>query len=275
MKIIKTKTLVVLMSMCCVNTIISQNFQGKATYISKKDMTKSVQFDDAQMSDNQKAKMATVLKKMGEKTYELNFNKIESIYKEIQTLDNSGNNNFYDPDVKYKNIQNTTRIFESDIMLKPFLIVDKLDKLAWQLEDKTKKIGMYTCYKAILKIPVSKEDLQEFNREKKYLEKSKTNFYKLAIPQEQVITAWYAADIPVSHGPDIYWGLPGLILEINDGTTILLCTKLVLNPKVKFLIKKPTQGKMVTQKQFDKIETDKINSMRNKNGAIQINVQSN
>jgi GLPGLI family protein len=50
-------------------------------------------------------------------------------------------------------------------------------------------------------------------------------------------------EIPVSQGPEGYWGLPGLILEVNDGKTVLLCSKVVLNPKVKAEIKAPSKGR--------------------------------
>ena len=33
-------------------------------------------------------------------------------------------------------------------------------------------------------------------------------------PNTEVV-AWYAEDIPMSHGPENYWGLPGLILKID------------------------------------------------------------
>lgn len=51
------------------------------------------------------------------------------------------------------------------------------------------------------------------------------------------MTAWYTPEIPVNQGPENYWGLPGLILEINDGTTTILCSKIVLNAKEKVEIK--------------------------------------
>ena len=70
-------------------------------------------------------------------------------------------------------------------------------------------------------------------------------------PKEIRITAWYTPDIPVSQGPDKYWGLPGLILEVNDGDTTILCSKMVLNPKEKAVIKEPSKGKEVTQKEYD------------------------
>ncbi len=34
-------------------------------------------------------------------------------------------------------------------------------------------------------------------------------------PKQIEVVAWYTPQIPVSNGPGEYWGLPGLILEIN------------------------------------------------------------
>ena len=58
-----------------------------------------------------------------------------------------------------------------------------------------------------------------------------------------VVTAWYTLDIPVSHGPGDYWGLPGLILEISDDNTQILCTKIVMNPKEKVDLKNQLKEK--------------------------------
>lgn len=54
----------------------------------------------------------------------------------------------------------------------------------------------------------------------------------LDMPKETVITAWYTPEISESRAPN-YWGLPGLILEVNDGKTVILCSKVVLNLKLK------------------------------------------
>jgi hypothetical protein len=63
-------------------------------------------------------------------------------------------------------------------------------------------------------------------------------------------------DIPISQGPENYWGLPGLILEVNDGTTTILCSKIVINPKDRKEIKQPKKGTPITQKEFEKIGLD-------------------
>ena len=92
----------------------------------------------------------------------------------------------------------------------------------------------------------------------------------LSEPKEEIIEAWYTMEIPVSNGPREFWGLPGLILELHDGNTTLLCSKIVLNPKEKIEIKAPKNGKKVTQKEFDKIQEKKLKSMMDQNGAIEI-----
>jgi hypothetical protein len=56
-----------------------------------------------------------------------------------------------------------------------------------------------------------------------------------------------------------------LILEVNDGKTIILCSKVVLNPKDKVEIKAVTKGKVVTQKEYDETVIKKMEEFREMN----------
>jgi len=87
-------------------------------------------------------------------------------------------------------------------------------------------------------------------------------------PKDKVIMAWYTPEIPVSFGPNKYWGLPGLILEINEEETIILCSKVTLSNKEKSKIKVPSTGEKVTKKKFDEIQKKKTDSMKNEDGVI-------
>ena len=58
------------------------------------------------------------------------------------------------------------------------------------------------------------------------------------------VVAWFTPEIPVSSGPSWYQGLPGLILEVSDDDTTILCTKIVMNPKEKTKIKRPKKEKL-------------------------------
>jgi GLPGLI family protein len=174
-------------------------------------------------------------------------------------------------------------------MGKEFLVKDSLPNYAWKLEGETKLIGGYTCFKATCVRPVSQTDFRNFRprkAEKKEAkleikkteeEAKKTNFMEdFELPKEVTITAWYTPEIPISQGPENYWGLPGLILEVSDGKTVVLCSKIVMNSKEKVEIKAPTNGKVISQKDYDETVTKKMeefrqmNQGRGGNGGMQI-----
>ena len=109
-----------------------------------------------------------------------------------------------------------------------------------------------------------------YDEQGKFLKKEETkpSLFKMEEPKDKVIIAWYTPEIPVSFGPNNYWGLPGLILEINEDETIILCSKVTLSNKEKSKIKVPNTGDKVTQKKFDEIEKKKMDSMKNEDGVI-------
>ena len=82
------------------------------------------------------------------------------------------------------------------------------------------------------------------------------------MPKEVLVTAWYTPQIPINTGPAEYYGLPGLILEVNAGRTTMLCTKIILNPQNKAEIIKPEKGKVVTRKEYNTIVKEKMEEMR-------------
>jgi GLPGLI family protein len=182
----------------------------------------------------------------------------------------------------YKNVKEKTFSIDKEFMGKEFLIKDVLPQLEWKMESETKQVGGYTCYKATATKAASNSDYRnlrakadektdEKKAEKKAEKEQATNFMEgFEVPKEVVITAWYTPEIPVNQGPEGYWGLPGLILEVNDGKTIILCTKVVMNIKEKAEIKAPTTGKVVTQKEYDEIFIAKNKEMEEmrRNGGM-------
>ncbi|MFN7099911.1 MAG: GLPGLI family protein [Flavobacterium sp.] len=258
----------------------AQGFQGKAEYLSKIILKKS-----SESADKASAKDAAfsvsfkeLMKSASEKKYLLTFNKQECLYEEIQTLDkpkapSTGmvvSFSFSGDGKSYIDTKGKTKIVEDEIFGKKFLIVDALTKPEWKLVDETKKIGDYTCYKAEVVIPVTEKQKSDY---KNFLKKqeNKTSLYPMQEPKDKVVTAWYTPEIPVSLGPKNYWGLPGLILEVNEGDLIMLCSKVTLSNKEVAEIKKPNTGKKVTQAEFDALEKEKLDSMKGDGEAIIIN----
>lgn len=260
----------------------AQDFQGLAVYESK---TSTADFkarisDNKELTPDMQRMIEERMKRMFEKTFQLYFSRTTSIYKEEEKLEAAGQN----PGFRmmstmmgaggtfYKNTKDKTYTVDKEFMGKEFLIQDSLPKLAWKMENETKQIGGYTCYKATAIREASQTDFRNFRMKKKEDEKkqeeSKTKLLdELNLPKEITITAWYSPEIPVAQGPENYWGLPGLILEVNDGKTTILCSKVVLNLKDKVEIKAPTKGEVITQKKFDETVIKKMEEFREMGGG--------
>ena len=257
-----------------------KEFQGVAVYESKTstaDMTKQISGNKDITPDMQKM-IAERMKGMFEKTFVLNFDRSASIYKEEEKLDAPGQNGgmrmmasmMGGGGTYYKNVKDKSYSVDKEFMGKEFLIKDALPALEWKMESETKQVGGYTCYKATAVKPVNNSDFRNYRakeadkKEVKKDDKEKTtNFMDdYEMPKEVLITAWYTPEIPVNQGPEGFWGLPGLILEVNDGKTIILCSKVVMNAKEKADIKAPKVGKEVTQKEYDEIVTAKMKEMQ-------------
>lgn len=65
------------------------------------------------------------------------------------------------------------------------------------------------------------------------------------------ITAWFCPTIPVQDGPGLYCGLPGLILDLEDGQTIYSCTAIITNSTRE--VEKPKRAKVVTAEEFEEL----------------------
>ena len=142
----------------------------------------------------------------------------------------------------------------------------------------TKQIGKYTAFKATAIKQVDETDFMNMRRrnsdndEKKDETKedsTKTTkiIEEIEIPKEIEVTAWYTPQIPINQGPGEFWGLPGLILEVQSGRTTILCSKIVMNPAEKGEIKKPSKGKEVTQKEYQETVKKKMEEMREMYGG--------
>ncbi|WP_452598762.1 GLPGLI family protein [Pontimicrobium sp. MEBiC01747] len=257
------QTVLIIFTVLLSGTLLAQDFQGVATYKSHRKL--DIKLDSTQVDSGMKEMVMAQLKKQFEKTYILTFNKEASIYKEDEQLSapqpsgmqvvmiNTGGS-----DVLYKNTKEKRFVNQNESFSKLFLIKDSLKTFDWKLTGETKNIGEYTCYKATLKREreVIKTSFS-FNGN----ESEKEDENEAPEMEEYITTAWYTTQIPVNNGPGNYYGLPGLILEVNNGRETLICSKIVLNPKKKIEIVEPKKGKEITQEKYDAIIDKKIKEM--------------
>jgi GLPGLI family protein len=268
-----------------ITTNAQKDFQGMAVYESKTSTAdfKSRFEGNKEITPEMQKMIEERMKKMFEKTFFLNFDKSASIYKEEEKLDTPGQGQgggmrmmssfMGGGGTYYKNVKEKMYTVDKEFMGKEFLIKDSLTTYKWQMSSEARVIGGYNCFKATAVIPASKTDFRNFKPKKKEEAKEgevkkeekekRTNFMDdFDLPKEITITAWYTPEIPVNQGPEGYWGLPGLILEVNDGKTTILCSKVVLNAKDKVEIKAATNGKVISQKEYDETVEKKMEEMR-------------
>jgi GLPGLI family protein len=262
MKALFKKLVTVLLILFVSASLYAQKFQGQAYYYKK--TTMQLGNWGAKMSEQQKKQIAERLKNRLEKTYMLTFSQEESIYKEMDKLDalsgatDSWGQNFT-PGILYRNVKTNTLVQNQEFYGKQFLVKDTLHPFEWQMGSESKTIGNYTCFKATAKIPSSRLEWWSFSWDRISENSSKTSEETNDMTE---VTAWYSPQIPVGHGPLEYWGLPGLILEVTAGNTVILCSKIILNPEEKTKIEAPEKGKVVTKKEYTETIISKMKEFR-------------
>lgn len=246
-----------------VANVSAQDFQGVATYKTHRKV--DIKLDSTKVNSAMEEQMMEMIKKQFQKTYKLSFNKENSIYKEEETLgapqaraggimvSSFGGGS----DVLFKDNKKQAFTSQKETMGKIFLIQDSLPNYSWKLENETKYIGEYTCFKATYTREIEVPKSGNFS-----VSNVKSEEAPEMVKKEIVTTAWYTPQIPISNGPGKYQGLPGLILEINDGSQTIICTSIVLNSTEKLAIGAPTKGKKVNQKEYDDIMDKRMKEMQ-------------
>ena len=247
----------------------AQQFTGKAYYATKS----SLEFGQwgNSLSTEQKKQIKERLKNRLEKSYVLTFNKEESFYEEEDKLDaisgatDTWGKNFAQGE-QYKNVKNNELVQEQEFYGKKFLVKDKLLELKWNMSGETKSIGDYMCFKATASVPYEELTWYNFSWDKLRNSQSEENQNQ---PNEESenskmveIEAWYTPQVPVSHGPSEFWGLPGLILQVSTEDTTVLCTRIIMNTKEDKEIEAPRKGEEVSKTEYQEIIFGKMSEMR-------------
>lgn len=161
----------------------------------------------------------------------------ESLFQRIDRIDNSQGRSGVSISfisgpggIYYKNLVEKSTLSQVNYNGKKMLITDSITTKNWILgKDKDKILG--------------------FDVKKATLQVSENSF----------VEAWYAPKLNYRNGPSNYEGLPGIILKLiltnkeenSVNKQIYLATKVELNERLK--IEKPTNGKSITQVEFDEM----------------------
>ena len=134
-----------------------------------------------------------------------------------QTIDMDLMVNQYKDQVSYRNHGKNLIIEKVNLMGKKILIKDALDSETFDVVNgETKEILGYEC--------------------------------KKAVSTDKKKTVWFTEYIPVPDGPVVGSNITGLVLEASDGNNIYTATK--IDQQVSGIIEEPTEGQVMTMKEF-------------------------
>lgn len=127
--------------------------------------------------------------------------------------------------IVYTNLAQQKVSSQKNIFEQKFLITDSTRKIVWKEKEEIRKIAGFQCHKAV------------------------------GIVCDSVyVVAFYAEDIPVSGGPEMFGGLPGMILELAIPRlhTTWVAQKVELTATPSNEIKIPEKGKKMTNTEMMK-----------------------
>ncbi|MCP4723806.1 MAG: GLPGLI family protein [bacterium] len=108
-------------------------------------------------------------------------------------------------------------------MTRNWLVSDKIEKTSWKMTNRMSKVLKYNCMSAEMK------------------------------KGENTITVWFTPEIPVSAGPDEFFGFPGMVLAVEiNGEFTHVATSVELNMPDESALVKPDKGKKMDRKEFEK-----------------------
>ncbi len=222
-------------------SIYSQNKNGYAIY------TKSVEIDYG-LNDTIKPSKTIIPKKLEylkyienevpKFEYKLQFSNKTAKYFQVEKMDVEDENTIainlakaalgikgeYFYDITNKSLFHKFNSF-GDVLL----VEKESNEFNWILIDEKKLIGNVVCFKA------KTTKIIDRTNETKSIE----------------VIAWYAPSITLQIGPDGYFGLPGLIIQIKDRNITTTLKKLKFNDKKNEIII-PSKGKKMSEAEYRK-----------------------
>lgn len=141
---------------------------------------------------------------------------------EIVIVGVDGGNEYY---AVYKDVATGTVVSEQDFELRRYLVSDSAWTRDWRIVGEKKEVLGFECQKAVI---------------------------------GDSISAWFTAAIPIADGPDTFWGLPGLILELHDVKESYECVEIAGSSE---RVRMPKMGKVMTSAEFLKFKEDHLDDI--------------
>lgn len=213
-------------------SIAQHTMEGKIEYERKTNLHRTID----QMDKDRKEwieKFRSKIPKHKVEYFDMYFNNQNSVYKPGREAEQQFNMWFSrtpaSENVVYTDFNTKKVIAQKQVYEEKFLVKDTMRKIEWKIMDEVRTIANYKCRKALGKMYDS-----------------------------VYVVAFYTDDIPASGGPEMFGGLPGMVLEVAIPRlhTVWIATKVdYAKPDPKEMTP-PKKGKEVTQKEmYDVLST--------------------
>ncbi len=222
-------TLATALSFCLLSSLYAQIRDGRVVYERKMNMHRHLEDES----------MKNMVPEFNVSRAELLFSSDESLWRDIREeediRDQAGEDHDRPvirmrfgggDDQSYKDYAAQKMIQQREMGPKKYIIEDSFPHQSWKLEPDTQRIRGFLCKKA-------------------------TTTAKAG----GAVIAWYTENIQSPSGPEVYGGLPGLILQlnINDAEMVYMAVEVDTKGSDKGLVKAPTDGKKITRAAFQKM----------------------
>ncbi|MEO8886546.1 MAG: GLPGLI family protein [Mucilaginibacter sp.] len=164
-------------------------------------------------------------------TSTLVFNNDKSLFTPVDRLLGQGLDFYSNPINKQQNIVYTdfatnTNIAQKEMYGNLFIVKDSTRKITWRLTDQTQEIAGFKCRRA-----------------------------NGLILDSVYVVAFYTDEIGVSGGPESFWGLPGMILQLAlpHENVIWTAKTVTTDPVPPTVILPPKKGKNITRAELFKL----------------------
>ncbi|GAB2985983.1 GLPGLI family protein [Mucilaginibacter puniceus] len=181
------------------------------------------------LDDYEKYKRTTA--QFGTLTSTLTFNTDKSLFTPVEKLLPSGMDFYNNPmnkqlNVVYTDFATNTNVSQKEMYGDLFLVTDSTRKITWRLTDQTQDIAGFKCRRA-----------------------------NGLILDSVYVVAFFTDEIGVSGGPESFWGLPGMILQVAlpHENVIWTAKKVAIDPVPVTAIVPPKKGKKISRTELFKL----------------------
>ena len=220
-------------------TLTAQLNSNKLSVVYKKSINASIDTANIEKYKSSVSDFNRLLKDNAEEvSYKLIIDGHHSIFMPVRSLvSDYGNNNFRKLSTSFGGTKGSFYINKRDSVYftkknfsgQDFRVILRPKK--WKISKEPRFILGYECYKA-------------------------TSVDKIKNPKgefEFTVTVWFCPDLPSFFGPASYFGLPGLILELDNEKIKLTATKIIFDPSEEITVKQPKKGILLSEREYDSV----------------------